>query len=62
MLPDRTPSRAGSLPHGFVVNRDVVNTEGPVGVSLLAKRPAYQQRCCLTERLREQARSHMDLW
>jgi hypothetical protein len=33
-VPDRTPSRASSLPHGFVVNRDFGNTEGTCGSEL----------------------------
>ena len=37
-------------------------TLSPVGVSLLAKASIQSPVHCLTQRFREQARSHMDLW
>ncbi len=62
-VPDRTPSRAGSLPHGALAVAEIsVQTEFHLWERACSRmRCVIQMHQCLTGPLREQARSHMGI-
>jgi hypothetical protein len=62
-VPDRTPSRASSLPHGALFVAEIsVQTEFHLWERACSRmRCVIQMHQCLTGPLREQARSHMGL-